>query len=93
MGIIKKDCTFCGNKIQLSNDQGMCWRPFNLDNSPHLCRSSPATKQQAQQSSNTKFSDSSKEEQKQSSTVAELTMEDLHRRLKKIEDFLLNQRK
>jgi hypothetical protein len=33
----EKDCIFCGNKIQMSDEKGK-WRPFNADGTEHDCK-------------------------------------------------------
>ena len=40
MSEFEKTCTYCNNKIKLSDSTGK-WLPYNLDNSPHDCRPKP----------------------------------------------------
>jgi hypothetical protein len=38
MSEFEKTCTYCKAKIKLSDNKGGKWLPYNLDNSPHDCR-------------------------------------------------------
>lgn len=41
MSEFEKTCTYCKEKIKLSDKQGGKWLPYNLDGSAHDCRTKP----------------------------------------------------
>jgi len=48
----EKDCIFCGNKIQMSDEKGK-WRPFNADGTEHDCKKNGKEKKQIEYSLDT----------------------------------------
>jgi len=44
-----KTCTYCKEKIKLSDKEGGKWLPYNLDGSSHDCRNPTTTKQEEKQ--------------------------------------------
>ena len=39
----EKECNRCGQKISMSDELGKGWKPYNLDNSEHVCKSKNGT--------------------------------------------------
>jgi uncharacterized FlaG/YvyC family protein len=74
-----KTCIYCNKEIRLSNDTGR-WLPYNLDNTAHECKKSNEQPQVAQQSQQPQ--PQQKQVQEPKST---LTLEDIDKRLRRIE--------
>jgi hypothetical protein len=78
MSQYQKPCIFCKQEIKMSDSSGK-WLPYNLDGSLHECR---------ENNNNNKKIVTSAKSKSVAVTATKLTLEDLNKRLKKIEDLL-----